>query len=282
MAHGRLRVATAQFAVSVDIARNARAMREQMRQARDLGAELVHFSEACLSGYAGAEFNTWNGFDWARLRSETDALRELARELKLWLCFGTAHPARGSDKPHNSLYLVDPDGTLRRRYDKRFCTRGDLRYYTPGTRFAVETVNGIKVGMLICYDFRFPEIYRAYYRRGVRLMLHSFHQSRETPNALMRQVAPAHIMSRAAENFMYVSANNTSKRYQWFASRIHTPDGGIAAIAPRNRRAIVACTVDLAMDATFYDAVTANIRPAMDGALHTGDVERPPRRQRRR
>jgi len=86
----------------------------------------------------------------------------------------------------------------------------------------------------------------------------------------MRQVAPAHIMSRAAENFMYVSANNTSRRYQWFASRIHTPDGDIAAIAPRHRRAVVAHSVDLALDSTFYNAVTANISRAMDGTLHSG------------
>jgi len=120
MAQGRLNIATAQFPVSADIARNARAMREQIGQARDMGAELVHFSEACLSGYAGAEFAAWDGFDWARLRSETEVLRELARELRLWLCFGTAHPARGSSKPYNSLYLIDPDGRLARRYDKRF------------------------------------------------------------------------------------------------------------------------------------------------------------------
>ena len=282
MALGRLRVATAQFPVSADIGRNAGTMREQMREAHDMGAELVHFSEACLSGYAGAEFATWEGFDWSELRGETDAVRDLAEELQVWLCFGTAHPAGGRGKPYNSLYLVAPDGRLAKRYDKRFCTAGDLRYYTAGHRFAVESVNGIKVGMLICYDFRFPEIYRAYYRRGVRLMLHSFHQVREAPNALMRQVAPAHIMSRAAESFMYLSANNTSQRYQWFASRIHTPDGGIAAIAPRDRRAVIAYTVDLSRGSTFYDPVTANIERAMDGTLHTGPVRRRAARRARR
>ena len=282
MVQGRIRIATAQFPVSADIGRNAREMREQVLQARDMGAALVHFSEACLSGYAGAEFKTWDGFDWSALRAETEALQDLARELRLWLCFGTAHPAGGFEKPYNSLYLVDPTGRLAQRYDKRFCTAGDLRYYTAGRRFAVQAITGIKVGLLICYDFRFPEVYRAYYKRGVRLMLHSFHQVREAPNALMRQVAPAHIMSRAAENFMYVSANNTSQRYQWFASRIHTPDGDIAASAPRDRRAVIAYTVDLSNDATFYDAVRRSIPRAMDGTLHTGRAQRPVGRRRGR
>ena len=77
----RLRVASCQFPVSGDVQRNARYIRQYLRRAAEAGADLLHTSEACLSGYAGRDIPSFAGYDWALLRRETERLRQLAAEL---------------------------------------------------------------------------------------------------------------------------------------------------------------------------------------------------------
>lgn len=175
----RLTVATCQFPVDADIDRNSRHVMRQMRYARERGADLVHFPEACLSGYAGTDFPDHAGFRWELLEARARRVAELAGELRLWTVLGSAHRLTGDHKPHNSLYVIDADGRLADRYDKRFCsgdadgTTGDLAHYTPGDHSTVFTVKGVRCGALICNDYRYPELYRDYRRQDVQLVLHS-------------------------------------------------------------------------------------------------------------
>ncbi|KAA9162327.1 carbon-nitrogen hydrolase family protein [Amycolatopsis acidicola] len=135
------------------------------------------------SGYAGSDFADYRGFDWSMLKSLTRRIMALAGELGIWVVLGSSHPLRGEHKPHNSLYLIDDGGRLVDRYDKRFCAggadedSGDLAHYTPGNHAMTWTINGVRCGALICYDFRFPELYREYKRKDVQLVFHSFHSA---------------------------------------------------------------------------------------------------------
>ena len=66
-----LKIATCQFPVSRDIGRNFGYIVRQMKEARKRGAHLAHFSEACLGGYAGVDFDSFAGYDWDALRQHT-------------------------------------------------------------------------------------------------------------------------------------------------------------------------------------------------------------------
>ena len=177
----RLTLATCQFNVSADIAGNAAQIKRQMTRACRSGARVAHFPEGALSGYAGTDFVTFNGFDWGALRQATEEIAGHARDLGIWLVLGSAHQLSGDYKPHNSLYVINDSGKVVDRYDKRFCAgdtseqTGDLAHYSPGGHFSVWAIDGVRCGALICYDYRFPELYREYARRGVQLVFHSFH-----------------------------------------------------------------------------------------------------------
>jgi len=121
-----LRIATCQFPISDQVSANAEWIRKQMREAKAQGAEIVHFPETALSGYGGVDHASLAGFPWARQREELEKILALARELRVWVVLGANHPLSGANKPHNSLYVIDPAGTIVDRYDKRFCTTGDL------------------------------------------------------------------------------------------------------------------------------------------------------------
>ncbi|MDP3443713.1 MAG: carbon-nitrogen hydrolase family protein, partial [Ignavibacteria bacterium] len=149
---GRLRIASCQFPVSSNIAENLQWIEKQMIEAKLKKADIVHFPECALSGYAGVDMQSLQDFNWKELHVATDSVRTLAKKLKLWVVLGSMHKLSGNNKPHNSLYLINSIGEIVDRYDKRFCTEGDLEFFTPGDHFVTFNLNGIECGLLICFD----------------------------------------------------------------------------------------------------------------------------------
>jgi predicted amidohydrolase len=230
----KLRVATCQFPVTEKVARNAEHIRHFMRQSAQRGAHLLHTSEASLSGYAGSDFKSFDGYDWEGLRRETRGLRDLASELGLWLVLGSAHFLDKGTPPTNCLYLIDPAGAIRDRYDKCMCTSGDQRFYSAGNRLVTHTVQGVTFGLAICYDICWPQVYIAYRERGASLMIHSFYNAGgKGPNCL--DVLNVHqVPTRCADNRIWAVANNSSKAYSHWGSFIARPDATLAQQLPIN------------------------------------------------
>ena len=245
-----------------------------MKIAKQQHADLVHFPECALSGYAGVDHRNLKQFDWTRLHQEMKTILKLADRLDLWVVLGSTHRLTGTHKPHNSLYVITPEGTVADRYDKRFCTLPDLTFYSPGDHFVTFDVHGVRCGLLICYDIRFPELYREYYRRGVRLLLHSFYNARQKPGAIHPKIMPPTAQAYAAVNNMFVSLNNSSAPYSW-PSRFITPDGLIAASLPTDKPGVMVHVVDI--HRKYYDASAPYRANAINGILHSGQTVQDPR-----
>lgn len=276
MPKGILRVATCQFAVGPSIRRNAAQIRRQIAQAVRHRADVVHFSEAALSGYAGVEFGSWDGFDWDTLADQTRAICQLAARHRVWVILGSTHRLTGRHRPHNCLYAIDPRGRIVDRYDKRFCTRGDLRHYSPGDHCAMVTIHGVRCGLLICYDLRFPELFREYRRRGAQCLFHSFHNARAPggPTIHTTIMRPS-LQCRAASNYVWISATNSSCRYQSWPSVFIRPDGVIADHLTQHRAGVMVNTVDTTHP--LYDASAPYRARSMRGVLSSGRPVRDPR-----
>lgn len=224
----RLRVASCQFPVTEDITGNAGYIRRYMRRAAEAGADLLHTSEACLSGYARVDFPSFEGYDWDRLRRETSRLREDARKLGIWLVLGSAHFLDRRTPPTNCLYLIDPRGEVVDRYDKCMCTRGDQKNYSAGQRLVTRTIQGVPIGLAICYDICYPQIYAAYREKGVKLMLHSFYNARGKAKNCLDVLNVRQVPTRCADNLLWAVANNSSHPYSHWASFVARPDATIA------------------------------------------------------
>ena len=91
-----MNIATCQFAVSGDVDANAEKIRELMRQAAAQNADIVHFSECALSGYAGVDVVDFEGCNWATPKNGRGRL-SLAGSSNYGSCWA-AHDA--SHKPH--------------------------------------------------------------------------------------------------------------------------------------------------------------------------------------
>ena len=251
MAKGILKIATCQFAVGASVKRNSRAICELLHKAKKAKADIVHFSECALSGYVGTDFPNFYRYDWNLLKAEMQKIMSLAAELGLWIVLGSTHKLTEPNKPHNSLYLINPKGKIIDRYDKRFCTTGDLRRLTPGDRFVYFTINGVKCSLLICFDLRFPELYRAIYKEGVNCIFQSFYNARQKGPSVHTHIMRQTMQCRAATNYFWISMANSSSYYAPYPSCFIQPDGKIVRQLRANRTGLMVNTVDLSRK--FYD-----------------------------
>ena len=251
MSQENLKIATCQFGVSADIKANAATIRGQMQQAANENADIVHFSECALSGYASIDFESFVDYDWDLLKAKTLEIIELAGQLKLWVVLGSSHRLTEPNKPHNSLYLISPEGKLVDRYDKRFGTAVDMDNYTPGDHFVHFDLNGVKCSLLICFDLRFPELYRALYKDGVKCIFQSFYNARQQGPSIHSEIMRQTMQTNAANNGFRVSMTNSCGWFCPYPSCFIQPDGRIIEQLPEHTEGLMINTVDLSEK--FYD-----------------------------
>ncbi len=137
--------------------------------------------------------------------------RELARKLGLYLHVGSLAIKLTSDKAANRSFLIDRKGDIVARYDKIHMFDVDLadgesyresRNFRPGEIAVASDLPWGRLGLTICYDLRFPALYRALAEAGCSFIA--------IPSAFTRQTGEAHwhvlIRARAIENGCYVLA----------------------------------------------------------------------------
>jgi predicted amidohydrolase len=272
-----LKIAPAQTLVTPDVGANASRMRELMHRAKAEGADLIHFTEGALSGYGRKEmtpFERWTSSDWDRLHAASREIAALAGELGLWTVFGSVHRLGEGEPPHNCLYVIGPDGNLVTRYDKRMCSRSEIEgLYTPGFEPVVFTVNGIRLGCVICIEVRFPELFRQYRELGVHCLLFStFTAGRQNEHdawqdAIFGITAQAH----AANNSCWISMVTPANPVQGSSTQFIDPFGHVVAAAPRHRDEVVIGEIDLGAGSAW--AATERARVWREEARR-GDIYR--------
>ncbi|HUQ67278.1 MAG TPA: carbon-nitrogen hydrolase family protein, partial [Flavitalea sp.] len=199
-------------------------------------------------------------------------------ELNIWVLLGSIHRLTGNNKPFNSLYLINSNGIIADRYDKRFCTTGDLEYFSPGDHFVNFTINGVKCGLLICYDVRFPELYREYSKLGTQVIFQSFHNARASSTSIHPLIMPVTAQANAASNYFYMSLTNSCVPESWPCHFI-TPDGLVKNKLAKNIPGILISDIDTSVK--YYDASEAFRADAIKGKLNSGNAVTDPLSGRR-
>ncbi len=177
---------------------------------------------------------------------------------------------------------------------------GDLAHYSSGDHFSVFTIKGIRCGVLICHDYRYPELYREYKQKGVQLMFHSYHAGNITAKRLksMRtQVGkefhklnrgttlpeitmPATMQSAAASSHVWISCSNSSARESCWPAFFVRADGVITGRLRRNVAGVLVSQIDT--NEELYDSTFAWRKRAMNGVFHSGRIVRDPKSKNRR
>ena len=234
-----MNVAALQMVSGTGQADNLRAARALLEQAARGGAELAVLPEYfCLMGHRDTDKLALREADGEGLVQRF--LADAARELGMWIVGGTLPLA--SDAPErvrNTTLVYDPRGDRVARYDKIHLFQFDngREHYdearvieagrTP-VQFDLPSLDGHRwrVGLSVCYDLRFPELYRAHASAGADLLL--------VPSAFTHTTGQAHwellVRARAVENLAYVVAPaqggvHANGRHTWGHSMLVDPWG---------------------------------------------------------
>ena len=149
------------------------------------------------------------------VEEEADAslatLREVARKLGIYVHIGSLAIKISPDRAANRSFLIDPKGDILARYDKIHMFDVDLaggesyresRNYRPGELAVLADLPWGRLGLTVCYDLRFPALYRALAEAGATMLA--------IPSAFTKQTGEAHwhvlMRARAIENGSFVFA----------------------------------------------------------------------------
>lgn len=239
-------------------------MGEKAAEAKANGADLLLLPEMYLSGY---NIGPQAALEHAITAAGLAPAQAIARAQNIALVFG--YPERVGDGVANSAVLIGPDGAILLNYRKSHLF-GDLdraMFKVVGTEFPIATLDGLKIGLLICYDIEFPEPARRLALAGADVLL--------VPTAQMQpyyQVATHVIPARAYENQVYLAYANHSGSDDGLdyigLSSICGPDGTVLAAAKGGEEMLYAST-DSAHHAAvrLADPLLADRRPALYAPL---------------
>ncbi|WP_299400305.1 carbon-nitrogen hydrolase family protein [Pelagibius sp.] len=253
----RLTVATAQFALTARPLINAKRMAALIHRSAEAGAQVAHFPECALSGYPRQQLESWQGYDWTALEVAQDLVAQACRDAGLWAVYGSAQPLADAALPHNSVFVVAPDGQACGRYDKRCCSLRELDYFTPGGGPAIIEIAGLRCGVLLCLEWSFPELWRAYADAGVELVFLSAYAAGLQGRHLHSDVIPPVLQGHAFTNSLFISTSNACNPSQAFASHWVKRSGRRGSACRRHRPGL---TVNAVADDPEKDAVYRRIR----------------------
>ena len=273
-------IAAIQMCSGTDPVRNVETMRRLVREAARKGAVYVQTPEmtgALQKDRAGLR---------AILRQEADdlvvaAATELAAELSIHLHVGSTAIALADGKVANRGFLFGPDGARICTYDKIHMFDVDLdngeswresAVYSPGAVARMADLPFGKLGFAICYDVRFPELFKAEAQAGAEII--------SVPAAFTRQTGEAHweilLRARAIENGVYIVAAaqagvHEDGRETFGHSMIVDPWGRVLASAGGTGESIVLAEIDTAAVKAAHDKIP-NLRNGRPFTLAVADA----------
>jgi len=234
-----------------------RARYEKSVLAHASTGSVVILPEMCEVGFT---MNANSGVDADA--SSQNFFGSLARQTRSHLIAGLVLPS--PEKPTNSAVVFAPDGSLIARYDKRqpFTPAGEHLSYSPGTKPVVVDVLGVRVGLSVCYDLRFPELYRQQIDHGAEVLV----VIANWPSRRIEQKI-ALLRARAIENQAFVVGVNRAGKDPTLdypgRSMVIDPMGEIIADAGENA-VVISHTIDLARVREWRDSFPAlrdRVRP---------------------
>lgn len=206
----RFKIALLQMQTGNDLARNLDAVTTMSREAARNGADFVLTPEYALMMDGSGRVMRERALD-PNGEPALPELQALARELSVWLLVGSLTLKTDSDRIANRSYLIDASGAVRATYDKIHMfdvtlpdgkvIRESSAYRSGECAVVTETPWG-KIGLTVCYDLRFPHLYRTLAQSGAIYVT--------IPSSFQRATGKVHwhtlVKARAIENACFVFA----------------------------------------------------------------------------
>lgn len=217
-----MRVAVYPFPSNHAIADNLHIIETAICQASAQHVRLLAFHECSLCGYPPIECDI-NSIKPSEIEHALNRIAELARKHSMYIAVGTIR----FDKKQrfNGIVLFDDCGNRAGCYDKTALWGWDLDHFTRGSQPGIFEIDGMTIGLRICFDVRFPELFRTLYKEKVELCIVAFNDTSQSPDPERYNIIKSHLITRAAENAMTVVSVNSLSNHPAAPTGVFGPDG---------------------------------------------------------
>lgn len=267
----KVNVALAQISCKAgDKKHNINIMKKNIKQAKEKGANIVIFPELSLTGYLNRDI----AYELAEPipGPSIHSMEEIAKKESIYIVFGMPEQ---SEKAHAVLYntavFLGPDGIIGKYRKMHLPTHSvfeEKRYFRLGYEAPVFETEIGKMGLTICYDIFFPEIFRLLRLKGSQLII-----CISASPAVRSRFFEVFTAARALENTVflaYVNLVGVENGLQfWGGSRIVAPDGSILTKARYDEEDLVIGTIDYAdlERAEAFVPTLRDLRPELFNSL---------------
>ncbi|OGX38398.1 MAG: hypothetical protein A3D87_06245 [Omnitrophica WOR_2 bacterium RIFCSPHIGHO2_02_FULL_50_17] len=249
-----MKTAVIQMEATSDKARNIQRAVSLVRQAIRDGAEFILLPEVFVYRGDVRRGEALRGIVEKIPGESTAPLMALAKKHKACILAGSIYEkAKEASKAYNTSVFINDQGVIQAVYRKIHLFEAIIRkrriresdQFIAGKRAVMTQAKGFKVGLSVCYDLRFPELYRGYARGGAEVLC--------VPSAFTRQTGQAHwevlLRARAIENLCYVLAPNQTGKdargiFCYGTSMIIDPWGKVLVRASADREEILYAYLD--------------------------------------
>ena len=230
-----MRLAAYQFDVTGDVKKNTEKIKNAVLNAAENKADFIAFPECAISGYPPTDLPTSKDFDLEALPAVLQELQELSDAHKITILVGSI----AFDETYvNRAFLIAPKRDIR-HYDKRALYGWDSENFARGNNDGIFEINGLKVGVRICFEARFPEYFRELYKENTDLNVVIFYAVSDTDETDKYNVLRSHLISRAAENVTPIFAVDAITPFQSAPTCFINASGKVLAELDRNKEEIL-------------------------------------------
>jgi len=159
---------------------------QYVREAKSLGADIVLFPECWITAYAfpdivetnlpqdeieqHPDFKSWYEAALDHNSAALKSFQDIARQLSIGIVITGF--TKGIKRPQNSAFVIDRNGEILLKYSKvHTCDFSTERMLESGTEFKICEFDGVKIGIMICYDREYPESARVLMLKGAEIIL---------------------------------------------------------------------------------------------------------------
>ena len=181
-------------------------------------------------------------------------IKKLAKKYRKWILIGSAFVKNSNNQIVNRSILINPEGKVKKYYDKIHMYDVTLskkekyfesKTFKPGKKIQTYKLPWGKIGFSICYDLRFPSMFRKMSKSGCCFL--------SIPSAFTQTTGKRHwhslLKARAIENFCYIfapaqSGTHSNKRKTFGHSLIVSPDGKIIKELKTKKEGVISALID--------------------------------------
>ena len=236
-----MKIGAYQFAVSGEVEKNLEKIMEAISQASKNHVKLLVFPECALTGYPPYDIEKASEIEPDQVNRALEKIRLSAVQNDMHIILGTITAKDG--KNYNSAVMISPNKPSI-FYHKRALWGWDQENFSTCEKDGIFEIDGLKIGVRICFEVRFPEYFRELYRKHTDLNVILFYDVSVFDDFERYELIKSHIRTRAVENVCYTLSVNTIKPYQTAPTALYDKSGRTLGELERNQEKLFLYDLD--------------------------------------